>query len=301
MSRSPVPTSTGQVPTFSQRRRVAQRSGGSVSETKRPPRAQHACASSRSVRRSASSRSSPRNGVVLRSHRDALQAGPSRSAPTSTVPSSASQPRRPPSAAAGLDAHRRAAAPASRARRRPAGRDASSRSSPPPSPSPRATTCRKRTVTVDVAAASLVEQHLRRASTQRVVGMRAVACARREDAAERPAPLVLQRRAPVRPQHVALVQDRVGDRAHGPRHAPPRGSSASSASSQRGQRVARLVGRQPVEAVLAAAAATPCRGSSASIVSFHTRTGSRYSASLSHEMPRRLQRARPRRCRRRCR
>ena len=60
----------------------------------------------------------------------------------------------------------------------------------------------------------------------------ALAVPARVDAAERPALAVLQRRAPVRPEHVALVEDGVGDRAHRVHaYSSASRSSASIASS----------------------------------------------------------------------
>ena len=67
---------------------------------------------------------------------------------------------------------------------------------------------------VDVVAAVAARAGTRCASASGRPDARSL-CARGMHAAERPAALVLQRRAPVGPQHVALVQDGVGDAAHG--------------------------------------------------------------------------------------
>ena len=71
-----------------------------------------------------------------------------------------------------------------------------------------------------------------RCASATVVGV-ARAVRRRVHAAERPAALVLQRRAAVGPQQVALVEDRVGDRADGI-HGYSSSSRASTVSSQPG-------------------------------------------------------------------
>ena len=96
---------------------------------------------------------------------------------------------------------------------------------------------------LDVVRVAL-QQHLRAHQTRVVRVQRGPGG--REDAAERPPALVLQRRAAVRPQHVALVHDRVRERAQ-VAHSP----SALQRVVPGRERVARLVGRQPVEALLA--------------------------------------------------
>ena len=94
-----------------------------------------------------------------------------------------------------------------------------------PRPTARSTpSCRKRTVT-STSCGSLSNSTCVRISAASSGMQRAPRG--REDAAERPAALVLQRRRRVRPQHVALVHHRVGERAQ-VAHRP----SASSASSQ---------------------------------------------------------------------
>ena len=60
------------------------------------------------------------------------------------------------------------------------------------------------------------------------------AVARGEHAAEGAAPLVLQRGAAIRPQQVALVEDRVGDAPHRVHGYRSPASSASTAASQVG-------------------------------------------------------------------
>ena len=112
-------------------------------------------------------------------------------------------------------------------------------------------------------------------------GARAL-CAARVDAAERPAPLVLEGRAAVRPQHVALVEDRVGDRADGvharisppPRAARPRLLPARRARAAPGRRRAGRTCR-------GRGAARRCPGSSGRSPRATPRTGSRQSASRS--------------------
>ena len=170
------------------------------------------------------------------------------------------------------------------------------------SPSPRRarrwrrTTCRKRTRDLDASRPARPRAGTRCASSRRRPDARAL-CAARIDAAERPALLVLERRAPVRPQDVALVEHGVGDRAHGVGHPPVSssgpGTSSSSAASQLGERAPRLVGDEPVEASRGRAAARRCRGSGGPSSRARPRTGRRYSASRSHEMRRGLQHARP--------
>ncbi len=119
---------------------------------------------------------------------------------------------------------------------RPGSRDVSSRStassqerwrSPPATSSStgspsrstwRATTCRKRTVDRRRPPSPSSRHSVRIVAA--VVGM-ALGVRPRVDAAERPAALVLGRRAAVGPQQVALVEHRVGDRADRVHVAPP--------------------------------------------------------------------------------
>ena len=101
------------------------------------------------------------------------------------------------------------------------------------------TTCRKRTRDRHAAPASPSTRHCVR-MTQGSSRAARLAVRARVDAAEGPALPVLERRARVGPQHVALVEHRVGDPAHGVQLTAPRPveqrvarSPPSSAASRR--------------------------------------------------------------------
>ena len=223
-------TSTGQAPSLRHAAAAARsRAGGSVWETKRPPLARRTACVEQNVRRSAVLAVRRRSHGVVFAISTPTRRTPSAtgSARTSTLPSSASHERTiaPPAQRLLL-----AARPRSRPARGPGPRRVSSRStassqerwrSPPATSSStgspsrstwRATTCRKRTATVKRAPSPSSRHSVR--IVQRVVGM-ALGVRPRVDAAERPAALVLGRRAAVGPQQVALVEHRVGDRADG--------------------------------------------------------------------------------------
>ena len=257
--RSPgSPTSTGQVPTFSQRSASARSAaGGSVSETKLAALDRAGpCASSRT-----SAAAPPRGRLrerrrVRDPHGDAEQTAPERlggdldaareraASCASAMPAGAPAVVQVLALLAGRDrgsrrarARRSAALPrtsrsvaSSQATyRSPSTASSSTGSSPSrsaarPCARPRAGSARARRGARPAPPSTRHSVCI----THAVVGMRGAVCAR-IDAAERPAPLVLERRAPVGPQHVALVEHRVGD----PPHAGPRYSAFLARAARR--------------------------------------------------------------------
>src|SRR5205085_574633 len=116
-----------------------------------------------------------------------------------------------------------------------------------------------------------LEEHLRLQSGG-IVRVR-LAPRGREDAAEGPAPLVLERGPPVRPQQVALVEDGVGDLPDRVGHSRPSSSSATASSHVGSARRALYATRRSKTSVRSRSHALP--GKASSIASFQTRTGSR--------------------------
>jgi hypothetical protein len=190
--------------------------------------------------RACGSRSSP-SPAALRRPRARRRRGPCRAPPPTTArarrrrpgapprgrPGRRSAPRcRPPArpAATGPSATSRSVA-SSHVRWRSAPWATSSTSRPPASTAWRQTTCSHRTADRQARRRVALHQALRLHDPGVVAGRATLRVRAREDAAEGPALRVLERRAAVGPQHVALVENGVGDGPHGIGH----GASAASA------------------------------------------------------------------------
>ena len=251
-------------------------SGGSVSETKRPPpRAARRASSRTSAAAPPRGRRPPtascwRSGRVTRDEpagdgSPATSTDPARPSHARVIrPASRPSPSRRSSCSRRADRHGDATPRPGRSDRGPVATSRSTASSQARWRSPadgqlvdglrtaarrartvRRTTCRKRTARRSTSRAVAVARAGTACASSTGRPDARPLCAARVDAAERPAPLVLQRRAPVGPQHVALVEDRVGDRrtASTAQRSSASPSSASSASLPGGQRVARTCRR----------------------------------------------------------